>query len=53
VAKRLGPFDIQMVPKSPKHAKKNKEICFTMLKTNERGLVRKASKLMANKSRSL
>jgi hypothetical protein len=52
VAKRLGLFDIQKVPKSSKHAK-NKEVCFTMLKTNERGLVRKASKSMANKSRSL
>jgi hypothetical protein len=32
---------------------KNKEICFRVLKSNERGLFRKPLESMANKSRSL
>jgi hypothetical protein len=36
-----------MVPQS-----QNKEICFTVLKPNERGLFRKPPKSMANKFRS-
>jgi hypothetical protein len=47
VAKRLGPFDVRMVPQS-----QNKEICFIVLKPNERGLFRKPPKSMANKFRS-
>jgi hypothetical protein len=51
VAKSLGPFDVQKVPESQKHAK-NKEICFAVLKPNDRGLFRKTLESMANKFRS-
>jgi hypothetical protein len=52
MAKSLGPFDVRRVPESQKHAK-TKEICFAVLKPNEKVLFRKSSESMAIKSRSL
>jgi hypothetical protein len=51
VAKILGPFDVQKVPKSQKHAKNNK-ICFAVLKPNERGSFRRSPESMENMSMS-
>jgi hypothetical protein len=39
VAKRLGLFDVQKVLEA-NNMQKNKKVCFTMLKPNERGLFR-------------
>jgi hypothetical protein len=46
VAKRLGLFDDSLKVK-------NKEICFAVLKSNERGLFRKFPDSMESMSRSL
>jgi hypothetical protein len=52
VAKILDPFDIRRSLKVKKHAK-TKQICFAMLKPNERGLFRKFLDSMEYMSRSL
>jgi hypothetical protein len=51
VTKRLGQFIVQKVLKVKKQHE-NKDICFAVLKPNERALFRKSSDSMENKSRS-
>jgi hypothetical protein len=51
MTKRLEPFDIRKVSES-KNTCKNKKICFTVLKPNERGSFRKSPESMENMSKS-
>jgi hypothetical protein len=48
----LGLFDNQKAPETQKKCK-NEEICFTVLKPDERGLFRKSPESMANKCMSI